>query len=48
MRFGFDYGFAMVEQFDGGYFEDEVAFRSGCFEEVVKSGKRRRHTEDFR
>ena len=45
--FGFDYGFAVVKRYDGGYFEAEVVFGNGCVEEVVESGKRWRHTEDF-
>ena len=45
--FGFDSGFAMVEQFYGGYVENEVVFGNGCFEKIVESSRRRRHTEDF-
>ena len=45
--FGFDSGFMVVERFDGWYFKDEVVFGNGCFEKIVESSRRRRHTEDF-
>ena len=45
--FGFDSGFVVVEWFDGGYFDNEVVFGNGCFEEVVEYGRRQIHTEDF-
>ena len=31
----------MVEQFDGEYFEDRVAFGGGCFGEEVEFGRMR-------
>ena len=43
--FGFDSYFAVVERFDGGYFENEVVFGNGSFENVVQSGRRRRDLE---
>ena len=45
--FGFGSGFALVEWYGGGYFEDEVVFGNGCFEKVVESGRMQRHAEDF-
>ena len=35
------------EQFDGGYFENGVAFGGGGFEEEVEFGRMRKHIGDF-
>ena len=43
--FGFD--FAVVERFDGGYFEDGVVFGGGCFEEEAEFGKMWKHIGNF-
>ena len=45
--FGFDYGFAVVKRYDGGYFEAEVVFGNGCFEEGVEIWRKRKHIGDF-
>ena len=37
----------MVERFDGGYFEDWVAFGGGCFEEEMEFGRMRTQIGDF-
>ena len=37
----------MVEKFDGVYFEDGVAYGSGCFEEEVEFGRIQKHIGDF-
>ena len=47
--FGWDFGFGFVEveRFDGGYFENGVAFGSGCVEEEFEFGRMRKHIGDF-
>ena len=43
----FGFGFAVVEWFDVGYFEDGVIFGRGCFEEEVEFDRMRKYIGDF-
>ena len=45
--FGFDSGFMVVERFEIRYFEREVVFWNGCFEDLVEYGSMWKHIEDL-
>ena len=43
----FSFDFAVVDQPDDGYFEDEMEFEGGCFEEKMEFGRMQKHIGDF-